>query len=377
MTEEQSLSQELRSAREQRGMSVEDVIQETGLSANVVHGLEEDRFDVVEPVFTRMALRTYAEHLELDVEQVLARFNREYGGTPRPRPSVAGPARAPRPSRRTEDHRTFRVLAVIVGALVVLLAVVVLITRVTDSRQAAVPRSAPPLAPRQPPSSPSSEPQSAAQRLESTPLETTRSGVPPDSAALSADRRALSPPALADTAAASSGGAARAEGLATGRQETGAGGSAVSTDASQTRALSEPQTGAAGVDTSAGSATPPAQASSGHRTRPAAVPPDSLLRLAIEAVDTTWVQVDADGRMLFQGLLEPGARRSWQAREQLLVHSGRAHGLRYWFQDELLGNGRLGDSSEVLRFRASRRGITLLDSELQPLKPPPDSTGQP
>jgi hypothetical protein len=100
---------------------------------------------------------------------------------------------------------------------------------------------------------------------------------------------------------------------------------------------------------------------------PLAAAADSALRLRVEAVDSTWMQVDGDGRMLFQGVVPKGDSRSWQAQQYLLLVSGRAHGLRYWFQDQLLGSGRLGSPTQVLRFRATHDGVQLLNSELQPV----------
>ena len=98
---------------------------------------------------------------------------------------------------------------------------------------------------------------------------------------------------------------------------------------------------------------------------------DTSLVLEIEAIDSTWVQIRGDGRNLFEGTAAPGIRRRWQVRDHFLVRSGRAHGLRYWFRGELLGDGRLGDPLKVLRFRASRAGVTLLGADLEPLPPAP------
>ena len=113
-------------------------------------------------------------------------------------------------------------------------------------------------------------------------------------------------------------------------------------------------------------AVPPASLQSAARI-PVAV--DSLLLLEVEAVDSTWVQVRWDGNRLFEGIVPRGERRSWQARDYFTVHSGRPHGLRYRFQNRLLGEGRLGDPTKHLRFRASSTGVTLLGPDLQPLEP--------
>ena len=69
----------------------------------------------------------------------------------------------------------------------------------------------------------------------------------------------------------------------------------------------------------------------------------------------------------FQGIMPRGERRSWQADDHFLVFTGRAHGLRYWLNDQLLGNGRLGAATQVLRFRANSSGIEFLGPNFQSL----------
>ena len=88
--------------------------------------------------------------------------------------------------------------------------------------------------------------------------------------------------------------------------------------------------------------------------------------LAVEAVDSTWVQIRWDGTGKFQGIVPRGARRSWQADDHFLVFTGRAHGLRYWLNDKLLGDGQLGEATKVLRFRAYADGVEFLGPNFQP-----------
>ena len=121
----------------------------------------------------------------------------------------------------------------------------------------------------------------------------------------------------------------------------------------------------------------PAPSAAETTSLPTPVSADSLFQLEVEAVDSTWVQIRWDGSGIFEGTVPRGERRLWQARKFFLVRSGRAHGLRYWFQGQLLGDGRLGDPTRVLRFRAGEEGITLLGPDLQPLNTPPDADDQP
>jgi hypothetical protein len=79
------------------------------------------------------------------------------------------------------------------------------------------------------------------------------------------------------------------------------------------------------------------------------------------------VQIRWDGGGKFEGTIPRGERRRWEASDHFLVLSGRAHGLRYWLDDQLLGDGQLGEATEVLRFRATTDGIEFLGPNFQPL----------
>ena len=92
-----------------------------------------------------------------------------------------------------------------------------------------------------------------------------------------------------------------------------------------------------------------------------------MLTLAGEAVDSTWVQIQWDGVDGIEEVIPRGQRRRWQAREFFMVTAGRAHGVRFSLDGKLLGDGRLGEPTEVLRFRASKDRVTLLSRDLQPL----------
>lgn len=389
MSEEQSLSVQLRSAREQRGTSIEDIQRRTGLSANVLRGLESDRFDVVEAVFTRMTLRDYAAHLGLDVDALLAQYDREAGRFVKPvrKPPIPLPPPPAKGARSPLDTATLRWIGLAAAALIMLFLIYLFFIHEPDPPRSGFTPSDPPLSgayegrstpaptpPRdqrtiasrstapdeqtltvaagsQPPSGESAANPSAAAAVPQT---------APPTAPDTADREEASPIDAGETAALSAIPESRGTSPATP-------GDAASAAVANTGEMVLPAaTGAPVPKTSDASASP-------IRSTPAAA--DSLLSLEVEAVDDTWVEITGDSRVLFQGILPQGERRRWTTGEVFHVHSGRAHGLRYWFQDRLLSNGRLGDPTQVLRFRASRTGVTLLDADLQPLEelsPGPD-----
>ena len=103
----------------------------------------------------------------------------------------------------------------------------------------------------------------------------------------------------------------------------------------------------------------------------------SPLVLRAEAVDSTWVRVQWDGGTgSAEEIIPGGESRQWEAADNFMVFAGRAHGVRFYLQGKLLGEGRLGDPTQVLRFRASPDEVVLLGKDLTPLSPR-DSTANP
>lgn len=81
MTEEkqQTIGEELSAARQARGLELEEIQRQSGVSLSVLQGIEAGELDVVEPIFVRLALKAYAEFLNLDPEPLLTRFDQQYG----------------------------------------------------------------------------------------------------------------------------------------------------------------------------------------------------------------------------------------------------------------------------------------------------------
>lgn len=103
MSEEkqQTIAEELSAARQARGLDLEEIQEQSGISLSVLQGLETDRFDVVEPVFVRLALKEYAEYLGLDPEPLLSRFDQQQRQVLRPRQRPAVLLAQPKPQRRS------------------------------------------------------------------------------------------------------------------------------------------------------------------------------------------------------------------------------------------------------------------------------------
>ena len=90
MSEEkqQTIGEELSAARQARGLDLKEVQRQSGISLTALQGIEAGQFDVLEPVFVRLALKAYAEFLDLDPEPLLIRFDQQHA-----RPSSLAHAR--------------------------------------------------------------------------------------------------------------------------------------------------------------------------------------------------------------------------------------------------------------------------------------------
>ncbi|MGB0445795.1 MAG: RodZ domain-containing protein [Pseudomonadales bacterium] len=71
----------LSQAREAKGLSQQEVARELHLTSRVINGLENDDFSHVNsPIFARGYIRSYARHLGLDGDSLVAEYDAVYGG---------------------------------------------------------------------------------------------------------------------------------------------------------------------------------------------------------------------------------------------------------------------------------------------------------
>ena len=77
-----SVGDQLRTAREEKGKSLEDIGGELKIRADHVNALEEGDFDKFDaPVFVRGFVRSYCRVLHLDSAPLVVQLNQELGGT--------------------------------------------------------------------------------------------------------------------------------------------------------------------------------------------------------------------------------------------------------------------------------------------------------
>ncbi len=374
--ESDSIEHQLLTARHEKGVELSDVHRATGVSPSVLAGLESGAFDVVEPVFTRLALSAYVDFLGLDKPAILRQYDERCGAvSKRVQVNAVQPSaqRAPRVERAL-DMGALRVVAVAAGALVLLLLVIALMDDEGDREALAAAQSERGAVPaattaRPPTSAVPSGPLAQTERDRSRSI--ARVDKAPESAADAEVQMAVeseSAELVAEAAIATEEAPVSEEEDTT--EEAPSVGVAVAAEAEGTAqavrlpgdeaalvpAALEARDGSAGVSDERVAVANELQAAAGGE-----------LVLEIEAIDSTWVQVKWDESGLFDAIVAPGSVHRWEASDAFIVHSGRAHGLRYTFQGELLGKGALGEATKVLRFRADASGVILLDRDFRPL----------
>ena len=298
MSEEkqQTIAEELSAARQTRGLDLEEVQRQSGISLAVLQGIEAGQFDVIEPVFVRFALKAYAEFLDLDPGPFLTRFDQQQGRIPQPRPRPAVVLEQPTPKRHS------RTPLIVIGSVVGVCCLLAVAYYFNGSRLASSQNPAWSTAPSQ-----TVPPSQAVQTDIPTPMD-----VPPTE---SLPTTTLDDPIVAGSS-------------------------------------TEPE---AAVDTSA-------------TTVAAQTAGSAAVVLELEARDSTWVRIRwDDAAENFEGIVRPGERHLFEARDHFVVLSTRPHGLRYWLNGQLLGGGQLGDPDQVLRFRATADGIEFIGLDSQPL----------
>ena len=310
MSEEKQLTiaEELSAARQARGLDLEEIQRQTGISLSVLQGVEANQFDIVEPVFTRLALEAYAEFLDLDPKPLLTRFDQQHGqpqSLHRPKVLISQPI-----ARRS--HKPIIIIGSIIGVCCALaVAFYFFGDRIMPSPQTPAQSAGPSQATDVPP--------------QATPVPPQEIPTPAQSQPITAPNDPL---------------------VAQSSTETGAVDAAASADTSATAAAAQTTESASVV-------------------------------LELEASDSTWVLIRWDNAVEnFEGIVPSGERHRFEAHDHFVVLSTRPHGLRYWLDGQLLGDGQLGDPTQVLHFRAAADGIEFLGSNLQSLAEDP-SDAQP
>lgn len=477
MTEknELSISEALRRGREARGETLEQVQQRLGVSMTILKGIEAGDYNVVEPIYARLAVWHYAEHVGLGGDTMAARFEQEIG-LPEDPVAMRADHSTPVPVASSSALLTFierqphsRLIGAVVLFILLLVAAAALVKQSGSQSQSYDQPDDYLSSPLSAAGDSASSTESAADAGTTAPTGSVPPAQTPGAASGSAAPATTVAPDIAETqvieassppavpsAAGTAGGAGGGE-VPNADQgnvseetapETGSAMAAaipaaetvptdeivVSNEAS-TSAGSTAQADPLGIDD--GQSTPelpsqdqatsnqaePDQAEPDQATSDQAIALDSVtapvaavgasvdldsttaedltlassgiapsvtaavgeptgeIVLEVRALDSTWVQVQWDGVDGIEEIIPQGQIRQWSADRFFLVRAGRAHGVHFRLQGTLLGDGRLGDATKVLRFRGLADGYQLLGPELEPLGaftpiPPPEPAAE-
>lgn len=113
----EKIGETLRNARLAQNISIDDVVSETKIRSRYIEAMEEERWEIFPgKVYLKGFLKSYINLLELDEEEIVARFDEEYKSQ-EPEVQRAAPSKIEMPGR--PQRKT--------GLIVVILAIIVLI----------------------------------------------------------------------------------------------------------------------------------------------------------------------------------------------------------------------------------------------------------
>ena len=234
-----TVGEQLRRAREAKGLSLEQISRATKIHLNTLTAIEEDRAAAaLSPIYLKGFIKTYSRHIGLNAEPLLAALAPSPHSAPPAPPVAPRPAAQHVPTARALDAVVDRLQQVPWRALGIAAVVLLLVIGVGRWRSSRRPRR-----------------------------------VAAPAATVAASKRMP----------------------ATSRQHT-----------------------ATPVKTSK-PAKPPRGAAASSR--------EEGVRLTVSVESMTWMQVMADGVVIFQQVLQPGARETWLARKEITLWLGDAGGV--------------------------------------------------
>jgi cytoskeleton protein RodZ len=297
-------STDLKAIREEKGLSLKEISTQTRISVSVLDAIEKGKYHLLpEPVYTRGFIRTYAQLLEINSEDVLSSYNAYIDELEQSQQQVEK-------ERRAEKSRTRYTLA---GVFIAVLLIMFIIFIMSSGFEEHAPSPAPP-----PPTA------EAVKEIPPVPLVTTAK-----------DEKATT---VEDTA-----------------QEAGEDTTAPALHVEEQP--SAPMTSAAEAEITPPSEKPRQGVPPATESEGAAQKREKPYVLEIEASELTWLNIIADFEPKEEILMKPGEKITRKASEKFILYIGNAGGINVSFQGTPLGP--LGEHGKVIRLvlpRATREG---------------------
>jgi cytoskeletal protein RodZ len=339
------LGDQLRRAREDKGLTLEEVEKATGIRKRFLQAMEEGRFDALpSEIQLRGFLKNYANHVGLNGEEMLAVYER------RTRPGQTAAAQKPASPVQPAPVRPAAPQPV-----------------KPQSAPTATSQPARPAEPVAPPSSraiarPKTVPQPAAPKPQlrptSTPVAATRwmSRLP---SWLTLEMVLIAIAVLMVICVA-----VLIVLLLTNPSNTPA--TAPRPVTTRTRAAPSPPAPTLPPETPV-STTQPNITTSAEMTSTA-----DFVQVSLAATEHVWVRVTTDGKTAFEGMFAPGQALKWEAKEMLIVETGNGAGLTASFNNKPVGV--LGPRDQLVARAWTPAGETAVPPKPTALLPTPSPT---
>ena len=280
--EKQDIGELLKTQRENLGLSIGDIYEHTRINPEFIKVLEAGQFDLLPVAYARLFLKTYAQELNLDVQDILFRFERSVA-LPRERPPVP-----PSPERGINRSAIFiSLLAFAVIAVVII---------ILNSRE-----ESPLTAPLETTTSPLSIPDS------------TESVIPPEQISISEEEK--------DSAKSVQEMQIR--------------------DSTESVIPSLPLSENQMIPSDIVEETPTSQPalavlSTYNLPIPSVIAAEEIMTLSGVTSETVHLSITADGRGVFAGVLSPGMEQRWLAHDHFQVEIQRAGSISLSLQNQPL-----------------------------------------
>ena len=107
----------LKTQRENLGLSIDEIFERTRIAPGFLQAFEDGNFDVLPRAYARLFLKTYARELDLDVQDILTRFEK-----------IIVTQSAPPPVQAPTKHRlNFRLSSLLLIACVLIMAAIIIL----------------------------------------------------------------------------------------------------------------------------------------------------------------------------------------------------------------------------------------------------------
>jgi len=287
---------DLKTLREAKGLTLQDIARETRISLSVLEAIEEKRFrELPEPVYTRAFIKSYATAMDIDEHDILSLYD-SYVEEIESKMQEAVEA----DRERTSSSRKRVITSLVIGVVVLAALFIFFLNSGPDGDTPTVA----PMTKQEPPATPAPAPEMSTAKTD-TP--SAKAETPPASPA-PASQRAATPPIQEEPVENT-----QPEGILPGTHEK-------SLPTQATPATEERPT----VEVQVIEDTPDET-----RTEPYV--------LEIEGTELSWMKITEDANEPYEIMLRPGRKITRTATKKFTLHIGNAGGVLITFQGKALG----------------------------------------